>query len=408
MKKMISLLLSVVLTLSLTACGGKSGENQPQEQLPASAPETVPPPAVQQPGEAEPSAPAGSGKVLVAYFSATGSTRAVAETIAETLGADLFEIVPADPYTSDDLDWTDKNSRVTKEHDDPALQDVALTVPTPEDWTDYDTVFVGYPIWWHIAAWPTSSFVKANDFTGKTVIPFCTSSSSGLEDSGTLLAETAGSGEWLEGRRFQSHVDSGEVAEWAAGLNLSASGGSGSSGNVLIAYFTADENRTVDAVTSASVTTVDGAEKGLVRAIADMIQSETGGTLFSIRTAVPYSGDRDEVIDAAAEEQRQDARPELTSHIEDLDGYDTVFVGYPNWWADLPQALYSFFDEYDFSGKTIIPFNVHNGSRFSRTIQTIQELEPGANVIEDGFTVIEQNAAEASGDVASWLGSLGF
>lgn len=288
------------------------------------------------------------------------------------------------------------------------MQDVALTVPTPEDWTDYDTVFVGYPIWWHIAAWPTSSFVKANDFTGKTVIPFCTSSSSGLEDSGTLLAEAAGSGEWLEGRRFQSHVDSSEAAEWAAGLNLPASGGSGSSGNVLIAYFTADENRTVDAVTSASVTTVDGAEKGLVRAIADMIQSETGGTLFSIRTAVPYSGDRDEVIDAAAEEQRQDARPELTSHIEDLDGYDTIFIGYPNWWADLPQALYSFFDEYDFSGKTIIPFNVHNGSRFSRTIQTIQELEPGANVIEDGFTVSEQNAAEASGDVASWLDGLGF
>ena len=250
--------------------------------------------------------------------------------------------------------------------------------------------------------------MKANDFTGKTVIPFCTSSSSGLEDSGTLLAEAAGSGEWLEGRRFQSHVDSGEVAEWAAGLNLPASGGSGSSENVLIAYFTADENRAVDAVTSASVTTVDGAEKGLVRAIADMIQSETGGTLFSIRTAVPYSGDRDEVIDAAAEEQRRDARPELTSHIEDLDGYDTIFIGYPNWWADLPQALYSFFDEYDFSGKTIIPFNVHNGSRFSRTIQTIQELEPGANVIEDGFTVSEQNAAEASGDVASWLDGLGF
>lgn len=161
-------------------------------------------------------------------------------------------------------------------------------------------------------------------------------------------------------------------------------------------------------MTSASVTTVDGTEKGLVRAVADMIQAETGGTLFSIQTAVRYSGDRDEVIEYASEEQRRNDRPELTSHIEDLDGYETVFIGYPTWWYDMPQALYSFFDEYDLSGKTIIPFNVHNGSRFSGTIQTIQELEPGAVVIEDGFTVSEQNAAGAAADVSAWLDGLGF
>lgn len=93
----------------------------------------------------------------------------------------------------------------------------------------------------------------------------------------------------------------------------------------------------------------------------------------------------------------------LTSHIEGLERYDTVFVGYPNWWYDMPMAMYSFFEEYDFSGKTIIPFNVHNGSRFSSTISTIQELEPEAEVVEDGFTVSERDVAEAAGDVAVWL-----
>lgn len=178
--------------------------------------------------------------------------------------------------------------------------------------------------------------------------------------------------------------------------------------NILIAYFTAGENSDVDVVSSASVTTVDGEAKGRLRAVADMIQAQTGGTLFSIQTSVDYPGDGGALIDYAAEEQEEDARPELTSHIENPDDYDVIFVGYPTWWYDMPQALYSFFDEYDFSGKTIIPFNVHNGSRFSGTIATIQNLEPDAEVITDGFTVSERDVAGAAGDVADWLGGLGY
>lgn len=178
--------------------------------------------------------------------------------------------------------------------------------------------------------------------------------------------------------------------------------------NILIVYFTAGENSDVDVVSSASVTTVDGEEKGRLRAVADMIQAQTGGTLFSIQTSVDYPGDGGALIDYAAEEQEEDARPELTSHIENPDDYDVIFVGYPTWWYDMPQALYSFFDEYDFSGKTIIPFNVHNGSRFSGTIETIQDLEPDAEVITDGFTVSERDVAGAAGDVADWLGGLGY
>lgn len=115
-----------------------------------------------------------------------------------------------------------------------------------------------------------------------------------------------------------------------------------------------------------------------------------------------------ELIDYAAEEQDENARPELTSQIENLDQYDTIFVGYPNWWADMPMVMYSFFEEYDFSGKTIIPFNVHNGSRFSGTIETIQELEPDAEVVEDGFTINERDVPDAAGDVADWIEEIGY
>ena len=138
----------------------------------------------------------------------------------EATGGDLFEIQPAEPYTDDDLNWTDDNSRVTREHEDESLRDVELVADTVDNWEQYDTVFIGYPIWWGIAAWPVDTFVEANDFTGKTVIPFCTSSSSGIGDSGQLLADLAGTGDWQEGQRFSSGVNEADVQEWIDGLSL--------------------------------------------------------------------------------------------------------------------------------------------------------------------------------------------
>lgn len=171
--------------------------------------------------EDQPSAaPAAGGNVLVAYYSAQGHTAAVAQTIADELGADLFEVTPTEPYSDDDLDWTDDNSRVTREHEDESLRDVELTQVTPNGWENYDTVLVGYPIWWGIAAWPIDNFISGNDWDGKTVVPFCTSSSSGLGQSGELLAEAAGSGEWQEGQRFSSSADESGVRDWVAGLGL--------------------------------------------------------------------------------------------------------------------------------------------------------------------------------------------
>lgn len=161
-----------------------------------------------------------TGKTLVVYFSATGTTEGVAQTIADTVGADLFEVVPSDPYTSDDLNWTNNDSRVSREHNDEGLRAVALESTDVDGWDDYDTVFIGYPIWWGIAAWPMSSFVAVNDFTGKTVIPFCTSTSSGIGQSGELLAELADAGTWLDGQRFSRGSSEADIASWVNGLNL--------------------------------------------------------------------------------------------------------------------------------------------------------------------------------------------
>lgn len=133
-----------------------------------------------------------------------------------------YEITPVEPYTSDDLNWTNSSSRVSREHDDESLRDIALTEITPADWDSYDTVLIGYPIWWGIAAWPVDGFVEANDFIGKAVILFCTAASSGIGDSGNLLEEMAGTGNWLEGKRLDRGISEDEVKDWISDLGISS------------------------------------------------------------------------------------------------------------------------------------------------------------------------------------------
>lgn len=220
MKKLTALLLSVVLVLSLAACGSANKPASSTTQPETSAPTEQPESSSAAPAESEPETQPETGKTLVVYYSASGNTERVAKDIAEAAGADLFEIVPTEVYTSDDLDWTNPDSRVSREHDDESLRDVPLTTTEVPDWDSYDTVFVGYPIWWGIAAWPVDTFVKNNDFTGKTVIPFATSSSSGMGQSGSLLADMTGTGEWQEGQRFSSGVSSDDVQSWVNGLGL--------------------------------------------------------------------------------------------------------------------------------------------------------------------------------------------
>lgn len=208
MKKLTALLLSLALVLGLAACG--NGDRPTATQSPTATASAENDSSIQPEG----------GKVLVAYYSASGNTERVAQDIADATGGDLFEIVPIEVYSEEDLDWTNSDSRVSREHEDESLRDVALTTTEVSNWDEYDTVFIGYPIWWGIAAWPVDGFVQANDFTGKTVIPFATSSSSGMGQSGELLAEMAGTGNWLEGQRFSSDVSADSVREWVNGLGV--------------------------------------------------------------------------------------------------------------------------------------------------------------------------------------------
>lgn len=157
-------------------------------------------------------------KVLVVYYSAQNHTKNVSESIAKNLKADVFEIVPKNIYTKDDLDWNNKNSRVSKEHDDESLRKIELVSMKVPNWDSYDIILIGYPIWWGIAAWPTNSFVENNDFSNKIVIPFCTSLSSGIGESDKLLAKLAGTGNWKDGKRFSSSVSDSEIKKWTDSL----------------------------------------------------------------------------------------------------------------------------------------------------------------------------------------------
>ena len=159
-------------------------------------------------------------KILIVYYSASGNTKRVAEILANKTNGDLFELIPESPYTDADLNYSDDNSRIIRERDNIEERNVALTETTVDNWDTYDTILLGYPIWYGIAAWPVNSFVEANDFSGKTVIPFCTSSSSDLGDSGKLLEDLTGSGNWENGRRFSSSTSEEDVQEWVDELEL--------------------------------------------------------------------------------------------------------------------------------------------------------------------------------------------
>lgn len=165
---------------------------------------------------------AAGGKTLVVYYSATGRTERVAKVIAKERQADIMKLVPNPDYTEADLDYNDKSSRVSREHDDASLRDkIQLQKAVPDNWASYDTIFLGYPIWWSIAAWPVDAFVKANDFTGKNVVTFATAGVSPLGNSGKLLAEMAGGkGNWQDGMCFTGSLDNAKVQEWVRSLNL--------------------------------------------------------------------------------------------------------------------------------------------------------------------------------------------
>ena len=346
-----------------------------------------------------------SPKNLVAYYSASGTTKRIADYIAEEMNADVFVITPVNEYTDADLDWTDSSSRVVQEHNDLSNVHVELVQTAPNNFDTYDNIFIGYPIWWQEASWVVNDFVTENDFTGKNVIPFCTSMSSPLGESGTKLETMAGTGNWLDGIRFTSRSSEEDVKKWAKGLDLTKPA---TSNKTLIAYLSYPLPDGTDANISASRVIVDGELYGSVEYMAKIIEKNTDADVFEIQPLESYGNDFGTVADRALNEQENGILPELLNHIENLDQYDTIFVGYPVWWYDMPQMMYSFFDEYDFSGKTIIPFNSHGGSGFSGSVQEIAELEPNANVRTDGLTISRTVMASSEENIVNWLDKIGM
>ena len=179
--------------------------------------------------------------------------------------------------------------------------------------------------------------------------------------------------------------------------------------NILIAYFTVPEDidtNGIDADSGASVVVKDEEVLGNMEYMALTIQDAIGGDLFRIETKEAYPLDHEPLVDQAAEEQDENARPELAAHIENPDQYDTILLGDPNWWGDMPQPLFTFLEEYDFSEKTIIPFNSHGGSGFSNTIEEIKELQPDANISDEGLSISRDKVADSVQDVTDWAKSL--
>lgn len=231
-----------------------------------------------------------------------------------------------------------------------------------------------------------------------------------LQESSAAPAEEAAAADGTAGEESASVAeeasagDTASVAEGAAGTDEEGTTGS----NILIAYFTVPETDGVDTVAGASRVVVDGEVLGNNQYIAQLIQGEVGGDLYAIETVQEYPGSHDPLLEYAYTEKAENARPELAGQIENLEDYDVIFLGYPNWNADLPMPLYTFLEQYDFSGKTIIPFTTHGGSGFSRTIQTIQELQPGATIVEDGLSISRNNVPEAQSAVTDWIAGLSY
>ena len=179
--------------------------------------------------------------------------------------------------------------------------------------------------------------------------------------------------------------------------------------NILIAYFSVPENVDTDGIhanSGASIVVKNKDVLGNMQYMAMTIQEAIGGELFRIETKEKYPLEHETLVNQAKEEQNEDARPELATHIENVEQYDMIFLGYPNWWGDMPQPLYTFLEEYDFSGKTIIPFNSHGGSGFSNTIEEIKKLQSNATVRDDGLSISRNDVADSEQEITDWAKGL--
>ena len=313
-------------------------------------------------------------RVLVAYFSGTGTTRGVAENIVTALGSDvavLHEITPEQPYTAADLDYTNSNCRsVTEQHDPNARPAIANSVA---NMSDYDVVFLGYPIWNNDAPRIIYTFLESENLSGKTIVPFCTSGGSGIANSVSNIQGLASGATWTAGRRCSSSDTTSILASWADGLGLDFT----PSSTPMTAPDTSNETKVLVAYFSATNTT-----KPLAEYVADGLDAD----LYEIVPETPYtSADLNygnSSSRATVEQNDSSARPTISGSVANMEQYDIVFIGYPIWWGQAPRIVSTFFESYDFNGKTIVPFCTSGSSGIGSSASNLHSLTNGANWLD--------------------------
>lgn len=323
-------------------------------------------------------------KVLVAYFSHSGTTKSVATSLSEKTGGDLFEITPQDDYSNV---YMQSNSEI-RSNARPALTD------TVENMAEYDVVFVGYPVWWHATPAPINTFLESYDLTGKLIIPFCTSGGSDIDEiMPTFLNSCDGLAVYGE-RRISG---TGQIDGWLSELGLT--GNAAQPGDE-----TQVEPSETEPVVSeennetAEVSGVDGktlivyfswSTSGNTEKMANTIRERTGGDILEIEPAVAYPTDYDECGDVALVERDENARPEIANLPASIEEYDTIFVGYPIWWHTAPMIIGTFLENYYLSGVEVYPFTQSasmDTEQFENSMEFVRESAAGANVHDGLFT----------------------
>ena len=380
-------------------------------------------------------------KSIVVYFSCTDNTKTIAEYIKDSTASDIYRIEPSVPYTSADLDYGNADSRTSKEQNDAtARPSIAGNLPSL---TDYEIVYLGYPIWWGEAPKIMYTFVEKYDLSGKIIIPFCTSASSGIGNSATnLQTVTRGNATWIAGQRFAGSSSKSEIQQWVQGLDLSKT--TSATGTVVTPA--PDNSTPAPSVTeSPDVTSEPGTseqpatteqpsvtptpeptetpdvpsgKKSIVvyfsctdntKTLAEYVAESTDADIYRIEPSVPYTsadlnyGNADSRT--SKEQNDATARPEITGELPALDGYENVYLGYPIWWGQAPKILYTFVENCNLSGKTVIPFCTSASSGIGTSATNVQAADTSQATWLTGRRF---SGSSPKSDVESWISGLGL
>ena len=381
-------------------------------------------------------------KSIVAYFSCTDNTKTIAEYVAESAVADIYRIEPSVPYTSADLNYNNAGSRTSNEQNNPAARPaIAGSLPSLDN---YEVVYLGYPIWWGQAPKIMYTFVESYDLSGKIVIPFCTSGSSGIGTSATnLQAAAKGNATWIAGQRFSGSSSKSVVEQWVRGLDLSSVPTATSipatptptlaaptptlaapiptlaAPTPTLAAPTPDISETpsvTDNPTPTSTPDISENRKSVVvyfsctdntKTIAEYVAEDTGADIYRIEPSVPYtSADLNySNSDSRTSKEQNDplARPEIAGEFPSLDQYENVYLGYPIWWGQAPKIMYTFIEHYNLSGKTVIPFCTSASSGIGTSATNLQAADTSQAVWLAGRRF---DGSSPKSDVVSWLAGL--